>query len=89
MIIVGLTFAILDIRADGPREYFLTLLVYHVVFWTLKGTTIGGIICNLRVIRTDGQMMTFGEATIRGLTAILSLAPLGLGAFWILRDPDL
>jgi uncharacterized RDD family membrane protein YckC len=73
---------------DSPRPYFFLLLVYHVVFWTLKGTTLGGILCNLRVIRTDGMPLTFGDALIRGLSSILSLVVLFLGALWILIDRD-
>jgi uncharacterized RDD family membrane protein YckC len=73
---------------ESPRPFFLLLLVYHVVFWTLKATTIGGILFNLRVIKTDGTPVGFGDATIRGLSAILSLVVLFLGAIWILFDPD-
>lgn len=73
---------------DSPREFAFFLLVYHVVFWTLKGTTLGGIVCNLRVIKTDGTPIGFSEAAIRGLLSIFSLAVLGLGAFWILIDAD-
>jgi uncharacterized RDD family membrane protein YckC len=88
VVLVLLTFGILNVDMNGPRAFFLMLLIYHVAFWTMKGTTVGGMICNLRVIRTDGGPVTFGEATIRGLSSILSLAVLGLGALWILRDPE-
>jgi uncharacterized RDD family membrane protein YckC len=72
----------------GPNSFFFLLLIYHVVFWTLKGTTVGGIICNLRVIRTDGQAVGFSEALIRGLASILSIVTLGLGCLWIAYDAD-
>ena len=32
--------------------------------------------------------MRFAEALVRGLTGIFSLAVVGLGFFWILRDPE-
>ncbi len=73
---------------NGPNSLFLLLLVYHVAFWTYKGTTVGGIICNLRLVRTDGAPLTFPDALVRGLASIFSLVVLGLGVFWILRDPD-
>jgi uncharacterized RDD family membrane protein YckC len=90
VLLVMLTNAILDLRITnrGTSTFFLMLLVYHIAFWTWKGTTVGGIICNLRVIRTDGASLQFGDALVRGLSSIFSLAVVGLGAFWILRDPE-
>jgi uncharacterized RDD family membrane protein YckC len=64
------------------------MLIYYVGFWTWKGTTVGGIICRLRVVRTTGEPLQFGESLIRGLTGILSLAAFGLGALWILFDEE-
>ena len=48
----------------------------------------GGIICQLRFVRTDGARLQFVDALVRGLTSILSLVALGLGAPWILKDPE-
>ena len=62
--------------------------MYHVGFWTWKQTTVGGLICQLRLVRTDGGPVQFAEALVRGLTGIFSLAVVGLGFFWILRDPE-
>jgi uncharacterized RDD family membrane protein YckC len=67
---------------------FLLLLAYHIGFWTWKGTTVGGIICQLRVVRVDGAPLRFVDALVRGLSAIFSLAVLAIGALWILRDPE-
>lgn len=63
-------------------------VAYHVGFWTWRGTTLGGIICQLRVVRTDGSMLKFPEALVRGVTGIFSLIVLGLGFLWVLRDPE-
>jgi uncharacterized RDD family membrane protein YckC len=49
---------------------------------------VGGIICQLRVIRTDGSPLRFVDALVRGLSSIFSFAVLGLGCLWILRDPE-
>jgi len=67
---------------------FLLLLAYHIGFWTWKGTTVGGIICQLRLVRIDGAPLRFVDALVRGLSSIFSLVVLGLGALWILRDPE-
>ena len=69
-------------------EIFLLLLAYHIGFWTWKGTTVGGIICQLRVVRVDGARLGFADALVRGLASIFSLAVVGLGALWILKDPE-
>jgi uncharacterized RDD family membrane protein YckC len=73
---------------DSARAFFVALLGYHIAFWTWKGTTVGGIICQLRVIRVDGTPLRFVDALVRGLSAIFSLAAFGLGALWILKDPE-
>jgi uncharacterized RDD family membrane protein YckC len=69
-------------------SFFLLLLAYHIGFWTWKATTVGGIICQLRVVRVDGRRLGFADALVRGLSSIFSLAVVGLGALWILKDPE-
>lgn len=71
---------------EGPLV--MLLLAYHIVFWTWKGTTIGGIICQLRVTRIDGEPLRFIDSLVRGLSGMFSIAVVGLGCFWILRDPE-
>jgi uncharacterized RDD family membrane protein YckC len=58
------------------------LFVYHVVMWTWKGTTIGGLLFNLKIVRTDGRPINFAVAVVRALAAFLSAAALFLGFFW-------
>jgi uncharacterized RDD family membrane protein YckC len=86
VLLVSLTYSLLDL--NGARVFFTLLLAYHIVFWGLKATTVGGIICNLRVIRTDGSPLTFSDALIRGFSSIFSLAAFGLGCVWILFDNE-
>ena len=89
VILVVIAAQVLDLnRHDHDSAVFLLLLVYHIGFWTWKQTTVGGIICQLRVVRIDGQPLTFADALVRGLSAIFSLAVFGLGCLWILRDPE-
>jgi RDD family protein len=71
---------------EGPLV--MLLLAYHVIFWTWKGTTIGGIICQLRVTRIDGEPLRFIDSLVRALSGMFSIAVLGLGCLWILRDPE-
>ena len=84
VLLLGISGALLNIE-DG--WLFLLIIVYHVGFWAWKGTTIGGIVCHLRVVRPDGGPVGFTEALVRGLSAIFSVAVAGLGWFWMLWDP--
>lgn len=80
---------IVDVRRwDSGGAFFLLLLAYHIGFWTWKGTTVGGIICQLRLVRIDGAPLRFVDALVRGLSSIFSLAVVGIGCLWILRDPE-
>lgn len=75
----------------GPHDddaIIWMLLIYHMIFWTWKGTTVGGMICQLRVVRVDGQPMRLADSIVRGLVSVLSIGAFGIGCFWILRDPD-
>jgi uncharacterized RDD family membrane protein YckC len=88
LIVVAVTVQLLDFGGDGPRVTFLLLLAYHMGFWAAKATTVGGIICQLRIVRITGEPLRFVDALVRALSAIFSLVPLGLGALWILKDPE-
>jgi uncharacterized RDD family membrane protein YckC len=88
VILIAITVQVLAINREEGRVFFLLALAYHITFWTLKGTTLGGIICQLRLVRVDGRPLSFPDALVRALTGIFSLAVFGLGFLWILRDPE-
>jgi len=62
------------------------LAAYGAMMWKLRGSTIGGIVFDLRVVRTDGREIDWGTAIVRALACFLSLAVAGLGFFWIAFD---
>ena len=64
----------------------LVLAAYGAMMWKLRGSTIGGIVFDLRVVRTDGREIDWGTAIVRALACFLSLAVAGLGFFWIAFD---
>jgi len=72
----------------GPPFGFLVILAYFVGMWTWKGTTIGGIVVNLKVVRLDDQPVTIVVAIVRGLGAAFSAMALFLGFFWIAWDKE-
>ncbi len=75
------------VHADGD-VLILVLAAYGALMWKLRGTTIGGIICNLQVVRADGRPLDWSTAIVRGLSCLLSLVAAGLGFFWIAFDPE-
>lgn len=66
--------------------FLIALAGYGALMWKLKGTTIGGIVCNLRVVRTDGRDIEWETAIVRALSCFLSLIPAGLGFIWMVFD---
>jgi uncharacterized RDD family membrane protein YckC len=73
---------------DGPPVFFIVALAYFAGLWAWKGTTIGGVVLKLQVVRHDGGSLTFLVALVRGLAAALSAAVFFLGFFWIGWDRD-
>jgi uncharacterized RDD family membrane protein YckC len=88
VILVAIARQLLNLYRAPDNTIFLLLLAYHIGFWTWKSTTVGGIICQLRVVRVDGTALRFVDALVRGLSSIFSLAVLGIGCLWILKDPE-
>lgn len=84
-LVTAITLAFSEIH---PGRSFVLLLVYRVALWSWKGTTVGGIICGLRVVRMDAKPLAFTDALVRGLASILSAAAAGLGWLWILWDAE-
>lgn len=66
--------------------FLVALAGYGALMWKLKGTTVGGIVCNLRVVRTDGRDIEWETAIVRALGCFLSLIPAGLGFIWMVFD---
>src|SRR4030095_7183163 len=88
-VLVGIAAAFLGFdRFRGPAPFFMMLFLYHVAFWGWKGTTLGGIICSVRIVRSARTPLRFIDAVVRGLSAIFSIVALGIGYFWMISDPD-
>jgi uncharacterized RDD family membrane protein YckC len=85
--LVGVAVLVFDF-SDHDGAFPLLLFAYHVAYWAWKGTTIGGIVVGVRIVRHDGSDLRFQDALVRGACGLLSLAALGLGCFWMLQDPE-
>lgn len=68
--------------------FLLWLALYCVLMWTKKGTTIGGVICGLKLVRVDDRPLDWGVSIVRALAAFLSLAVAGLGFIWVAFDDE-
>jgi len=66
----------------------LALAVYGAVMWKQRGSTIGGIVFDLRVVRLDGRPVDWETAIVRALGCFLSLIVAGLGFIWIAFDAE-
>ena len=66
----------------------IVLAVYGAVMWKLRGSTVGGSIFDLKVVRLDGRAVDWETAIVRALGCFLSLAVAGLGFIWIVFDRD-
>ena len=91
-LIVGIPVAILFL-AIGDSEIgssqalrFLISALYTIILWVQWGRTIGGRIVGLRLVRVDGQPVTYGTAVTRYLMLIVSAIALLLGIIWVAFD---
>jgi uncharacterized RDD family membrane protein YckC len=88
-VLFGMVFSFLGhlVRPLGGG-FPLWFAVYNVLMWGAKGTTIGGIICGLKIVRLDDRRVDWGVAVVRGLGGFLSLAVAGLGFIWVAFDNE-
>jgi uncharacterized RDD family membrane protein YckC len=80
--------AALGFLHDSGELTLLALATYGSMMWKFKGTTLGGIVCNLQVVRLDGREIDWGTAIVRALGCFLSLVAGGLGFLWIAIDKE-
>ena len=78
----------------GVFEYaYQGLLVAIIVcffglFWTRQGQTIGMLAWRVKIERDDGRLLTWADVFKRLASAVVSLALVGAGYFWIWIDRD-
>ena len=85
LVLIGIVGGIIG---KGPPLPFLIALAYFSAMWTWKGTTVGGIVLSLKVVREDGQPLSFLASLIRALAAAFSIVMFFLGFLWIAWDRD-
>jgi uncharacterized RDD family membrane protein YckC/cytoskeletal protein CcmA (bactofilin family) len=85
IILVSVIVSVLD---TGDSVWVVMIAAYGAIMWKLKGTTIGGIVCGLKIVRRDGAELNWDTAIVRALGCFLSLVVCGLGFLWIVFDED-
>jgi uncharacterized RDD family membrane protein YckC len=83
ILLVGFAMSVLH---NVVHLHLLVLAAYGAVMWKLRGSTVGGIVFDLKVVRVDGRAVDWETAIIRALGCFLSLAVAGLGFIWIAID---
>lgn len=74
--------------AGAGALWLLIALAYFAGMWTWRGTTVGGLLLNLKVVRLDGKPVTFAVALVRAFGAAFSVIVLFLGFLWIAWDRE-
>ncbi len=89
-LMIGIGCGILDnfVSLNMPGFLFLALATYSAVMWKNKGTTIGGVICGLKVVRLDDRPIDWTIAIVRALSAFLSFFTAGMGFIWVAFDDE-
>jgi uncharacterized RDD family membrane protein YckC len=87
-ILIGMMCGFLSSIWSGFGVFPFWFAAYCVAMWATKATTIGGIICSLKVVRLDDRPIDWGVAVVRGLGGFLSLFVAGLGFIWVAFDDE-
>jgi uncharacterized RDD family membrane protein YckC len=77
----------------GQSWWFRTWLAlviggFFTYFWTHGGQTLGMRAWRLRLVRADGGEPHLRDALMRLAFAVVALAPVGLGLWWMLIDSE-
>jgi uncharacterized RDD family membrane protein YckC len=93
VILIGIVMSVSDSllwgwHRGGGELHLFVLAIYGACMWKLRGSTVGGLVCDLRVVRLDGRPVEWETSIVRALACFLSLAVCGLGFIWIAFDPE-
>jgi uncharacterized RDD family membrane protein YckC len=88
VILCGMVLIFIPFVHFGCGVFLLILAAYGAVMWELRGTTVGGSICHLKVVRLDDRPLDWTCAIVRALSCFLSLIVIGLGFLWVAFDDE-
>jgi len=81
-----------EVSRNGSWPWVAAFVLWgFFYFWSsmaIAGKTLGMALVGLRVVARDGSVMKPRQAFLRTLVMPLSVLALGIGALWILVDPE-
>ena len=85
--LVRATSALLGLWVQLFGLYFLAHFLYHVIFWSWRGGTLGQLALGIQVRReSDGRRIGPGAAILRYIGYLVSATLLYIGLIWIAFD---
>lgn len=87
-LLVSIVCGMTGLLNHGPFMFFLAGVAYFTAMWAWKGTTIGGVVSGTKVVRLDGQPLTWQVALVRALMALFGVMVCFLGFLWIAFDRE-
>ena len=72
----------------GAILYALIAVGYYIYFWSSSGQTLGKKWLGVRVVSTDGEIISAGRAFLRLIGYAISALFLGLGFLWAAWDKE-
>jgi hypothetical protein len=88
---LGLDALLIGVLVGAPTRGVMMLpglAIYAACLWRARGTTIGGIIFGLKVVRLDDRPVDWITSIVRALACFISLGVVFLGFFWIAFDDE-
>jgi uncharacterized RDD family membrane protein YckC len=58
------------------------IFTYYIGMWGWRGSTVGDMVMNLRLVRDQGRPMDYAAGVVRALASLFSIGALGLGFAW-------
>lgn len=89
------TIVVIAIFTDGEEitglSFQLFLLVevflFYAYFWRMIGQTLGMQVWKIRAENEAGELLNWSESFMRFGFMVITVAPFGIGFFWMLFDP--
>lgn len=76
----------------GKTTYQLYLVfvgvIFYLWFWVHGGQTLGLKVWKMKLVRMDGQALSYQQAILRIFLAIITCMPVGIGFFWKLFNNE-
>lgn len=88
-LVIDIVLVAVVVGTIGLGEAFPFLFgAYSFAMWLWRGTTIGGVVFSLKIVRLDDRPVDPATVLVRVLVGYISLVMGGLGFLWCAWDPE-